>query len=283
MKLIKSASIQSKHHNRSIACDIRYIENGHPKPILIFVHGFKGFKDWGPFNLVSEYFADRKYVFLKFNLSHNGTTPETPLEFTNLEAFGENNYIIELDDLAKVIDHLFDKNFPVPPEELDLNKIFLTGHSRGGGVAIIKAAEESRIRGLATWASVDSLAPNISETELSIWKKEGVKFIYNGRTKQNMPMNYQFYERYHENQERLNVEKAVAGMDIPFIAFHGSEDETLSPVMLENLERWNPGIKAQSVAGANHTFGGKHPYPARTLPEKLMYVCEETNKFFKSI
>ena len=91
MKFIKNASIQSKHHNRSITYDIRYIENGQPKPILIFVHGFKGFKDWGPFNLVSEYFADLKYVFLKFNLSHNGTTPEAPLEFADLEAFGENN------------------------------------------------------------------------------------------------------------------------------------------------------------------------------------------------
>ena len=283
MKFIKNASIRSKHHNRPIVYDIRYTQDGLPKPVIIFLHGFKGFKDWGPFNLISEYFASHKYVFLKFNLSHNGTTPGAPLDFADLEAFGENNYIIELNDLESVIDHLFDKNFPVPAEELDLNKIFLIGHSRGGGVAIIKTAEEKRVKGLATWASVDSLAPNISETALSTWKKEGVRFIYNGRTKQNMPMKYRFYKEYHENQERLNIQKAVSGMETPFIAFHGTEDETLAPAMLENLKRWNPMINAQFIKSANHTFGGKHPYSSHRLPETLQHVCRETNKFFESI
>jgi hypothetical protein len=29
--------------------DVRIIEDGQIKPILIIVHGFKGFKDWGMF------------------------------------------------------------------------------------------------------------------------------------------------------------------------------------------------------------------------------------------
>ena len=283
MKFINNRYIRSKHHNRSIVYDIRYIENQHPKPVIIFLHGFKGFKDWGPFNLVSEYFASREYIFLKFNLSHNGTTPEAPLEFADLTAFGENNYIIELDDLTSIIDHLFDKNFPVPQRELNPDKIFLIGHSRGGGVVIIKAAEERRIAGLATWASVDNLAPTISGMELSTWEQDGVRFIYNGRTKQNMPVKYQFYQQYYQNEERLNVEKAVKGINIPFVAFHGTEDETLTPSMLKNLGNWNPEIKTHFVTGANHTFGGKHPYSLSELPEGLQYVCEETNKFFGSI
>ena len=35
---------------------------------------------------------------------------------------------------------------------------------------------------------------NISEEKLNSWKEKGVAYVYNGRTKQNMPINYQFYE-----------------------------------------------------------------------------------------
>lgn len=283
MKFIRNTLISSKFHKRPIVCDIRYRENQQPKPIILFLHGFKGFKDWGPFDLVSKFFASKEYVFLKFNLSHNGTTPEAPHEFADLTAFGENNYMIELNDLTSVIDHVFDKAFPVPREEVNRGKILLIGHSRGGGVVIIKAAEDERVKGLATWASVDSLAPDISATELAAWEKEGVRFIYNGRTHQNMPMKYQFYEQYHQNEDRLNIEKAVSNLEIPFVAFHGAEDETLSPAMLKNLGNRNPKINTHLVAGANHTFGGKHPWSLSELPEALQYVCEETNKFFTDV
>ncbi len=282
MKLINNIYISSRHGKKPIAIDIRYLENRQPKPVIIFLHGFKGFKDWGPFNLVSEYFAGHEFLFLKFNLSHNGTTLNAPLEFADLEAFGENNYIIELDDLGSVIDYLFSPDFPVPPAEIDLQRLFLIGHSRGGGITIIKASEEKRIKGLATWAAVDNLAPNLSDEALSLWKAQGVRFIFNGRTQQDMPVNYQFYEQYYQNEERLDVERAVRSLQKPFIAFHGSADETLTVTMLKNLTGWNQHIKSKVIDGANHTFGGKHPYPLDTLPTDLHHVCEVTNKFFKN-
>ena len=37
----------SKHHNRMFMMDLRWENDGKPKPIVLFVHGFKGFKDWG--------------------------------------------------------------------------------------------------------------------------------------------------------------------------------------------------------------------------------------------
>ena len=150
-------------------------------------------------------------------------------------------------------------------------------------MVIIKAFEEKRVSGIATWASVESLSPNISASALDEWKKQGVRFIFNGRTKQNMPMKYQFYERFIQNKNRLDIKKAVEGLDKPFIAFHGSDDETLAPSMLKNLNDWNPNIETHLVSGANHTFGGKHPYTTSALPEVLRYVCEETSRFFKRI
>ena len=42
---------------KTILADIYYEPTGKPKPVIIFSHGFKGFKDWGHFNLIAKTFA----------------------------------------------------------------------------------------------------------------------------------------------------------------------------------------------------------------------------------
>ena len=34
-------------HGRPFEADATYQATGHAQPVLLFVHGFKGFKDWG--------------------------------------------------------------------------------------------------------------------------------------------------------------------------------------------------------------------------------------------
>ena len=43
-------------------------------------------------------------VFVKFNFSHNGTSLDSPTDFIDLKAFGNNNFCIELDDLSCVLE-----------------------------------------------------------------------------------------------------------------------------------------------------------------------------------
>ncbi len=173
MKLINNILLKSKHNNRDFLADIRYIPNSKPKPVILFVHGLKGFKDWGHWGLIADSFTNEGFVFTKINLSHNGTTPDHPTEFVDLEAFADNNYSIELDDIGVFIDHLYSDDFVVPLSELDLNKLFIIGHSRGGGLAILKAYEDKRVKALATWASVDDYGARWNESELEEWKKMG--------------------------------------------------------------------------------------------------------------
>jgi uncharacterized protein len=89
---------------RPVLLDTFFQKDGEPKPVLIFSHGFKGFKDWGHFDLLARHFASRGFVFVKFNFSFNGVTPDDLVNTSDTEAFGQNNYIIELDDLGLVID-----------------------------------------------------------------------------------------------------------------------------------------------------------------------------------
>ena len=144
----KNIQIEGKH-NKPILCDLFFQDDQKPKPVVIFCHGYKGFKDWGAWDKMAETFAEKGYFFVKFNFSHNGTTPENPTEFLDIEAFGDNNYSIELDDLQSVIDWLLVPDFP-DAIQIDVSHINLIGHSRGGAIAIIKAANEKRITRLVT-------------------------------------------------------------------------------------------------------------------------------------
>ena len=100
-------------------------------------------------------FLEGGVALIKFNFSHNGGTPEQPIDFPDLEAFGNNNYMIELDDLESVINWV--STAEEFKDEIDINNIILIGHSRGGAIAILKASEDARIKKLVTWAAVCDL------------------------------------------------------------------------------------------------------------------------------
>jgi len=221
---------------------------------VVFAHGFKGYKDWGAWDLVAKAFANAGFVFIKFNFSHNGGTAENPIDFPDLEAFGNNNYTKELNDLQLVFDWI-DKN------QIDLNvnpdNIGLIGHSRGGGVSILKANEDPRVKMLSTWAAVSDFGSRFTN-QIEDWKEEGVIYILNGRTKQNMPLYYQFYEDYIQNEERLSIPDAAKNISIPWMIFHGEKDQVVPLKEAQGLESWSQAAKLVVIPGGDHTLGSKH-------------------------
>lgn len=282
MKII-DITLVSKHHNREFQADARYTPNGEAKPVIVFNHGFKGFKDWGPFNLVADKFAEAGFMYIKMNFSHNGTTLDNPFEFADLEAFAKNNFCIELDDTGMLLDHLFSQNSGLPSEEIDLDRIFIVGHSRGGASAILKAREDHRIKGVVTWAAVNNLEIWQSKSEMEYWKKAGRIYIPNSRTNQKMPMDYQLVENFIENRERLQVPDAVKNMQIPMLSIHGSDDPTVPVEAVKQIGSWNPKVNIEIIAGAGHTFGGNHPFNGSDLPIDLYKVVELTIDFFSEL
>jgi uncharacterized protein len=275
--------IDSIHNNKKIVFDARYHSNGINKPIIIFIHGFKGFKDWGHFNLIADEFASKGYVFIKLNLSHNGTSPESPNDFTDLDAFGNNNFSIELDDVGILIDNIANSSEAIPNEEMDMNRLYLVGHSRGGAIAILKAREDDRIKGLVTWAAVSDITKRWSAEFVQEWKEKGVQYIFNSKTKQNMPMYYQLWEDFEKNKSRLDVPEAVWQLEKPLLIMHGFEDETLPIQMAFDMSEWNPETDVLFIENANHTFGGYHPYDKAELPEHTKIIIARTYEFFEKI
>jgi len=281
MKKIKNSIIQGQY-KKPILTDIFYTQNGEQKPIVIFAHGFKGYKDWGCWNLVAEEFVKQNVFFVKFNFSHNGGTVEQPIDFPDLEAFGNNNFIKELDDLQSVIDWICKEK--AIQNEIDTSNITLIGHSRGGGIVILKAHEDKRITKIITWAGVSDFEARFPKGKtLELWRNQGVSYIENSRTKQQMPLYYQFYENFEQNKKRLHIENAVNNFKIPYLIIHGTHDTTVSLEEAKNLHSWNSKSKLHLLEEANHTFGATHPWEETALPTHLQNAVDKSIVFVNNL
>ncbi|MBG7611982.1 alpha/beta hydrolase [Polaribacter sp. BAL334] len=280
MKMIKNQIITGSCE-KPILVDVFFNENSQPKPIVIFCHGYKGFKDWGAWNLMAETFANSDFFFLKFNFSHNGGTVQNPIDFPDLEAFGNNNYTKELDDLEKVIDWIStNQDFKY---EAKTDEISLIGHSRAGGIVLLKSNEDTRIQKVITLAGVSDFSKRTATIgDLEEWKKEGVKYVLNERTKQKMPHFYQFYEDFIRNKERLNIQKATESIQIPHLIIHGDQDNVVSIEEAKNLYKWNPNATFTVIKNADHVFNVFHPWEKSVVSDEFLEAIEKCIEFLKA-
>lgn len=266
-------------HGKPMGVDIYFEDDGKPKPVVVFSHGFKGFKDWGHFGLVAEAFAKAGFVFVKFNFSHNGTSIESPADFVDLEAFGHNNFSVELDDLGALIDWLF--QFEDIAENIDQDKLYLMGHSRGGGITILKAAEDARVKKIVTWSAISEIGKFWQPQLMAEWKQAGVRYVYNSRTQQEMPLYYQYCEDFFAHQDRLDIPAAAARLSIPTLYIHGEGDPVVPDASARKLHELTQGSQLLITEQSGHTFNARHPWTESTLPHPSDEVVQASIEFFK--
>lgn len=267
-------------NNRPMLVDLRYDAKRKPSPVVIFIHGFKGFKDWGHFPLVAEAFAQAGFAFISFNFTHNGTTIDNPTAFDDLKAFGMNNYNKELFDTQQILESIAN-GILFPDVEFDRQQLYLLGHSRGGGIAITKAAESSLVKAVTTWNSIANM--HRSSVNVEEWKKQGVVYVPNARTNQQMPMYYQFVEDYLTHEHRYNLKQNCSKLNIPTLFVHGKADTTVPYTEAEKLHQWTKNARLVLIEDANHTLGGKHPNEFSHLPEHTQHAVAETVSHFRGV
>lgn len=268
-------------NGRPIVYDFFYESNRLGGPIVIFCHGYKGYKDWGAWTLFAKDFASQGIAFLKFNFSYNGGTAENPIDFPDLEAFGQNNYTKELQDLECVINWLISSQST--NSALDTNRIILMGHSRGGGIALIKASEDSRITKVITLAAVSDYKSRFPKKQaLKAWASSGFYFVKNARTRQEMPHAYQFYEDFIAHEDRLTISKSVRELQIPHLIIHGAQDKSVALSEALALHQWSQNSTLCVISNTNHVFGTKQPWNNPQIPPELEQVFVKTIDFINN-
>jgi len=239
--------------------------------IILFIHGFMGFKNWGAWSLAQEYFVKGGFGFCKFNTSHNGGTSDNGIDFPDPEAFGNNTYSNEVEDLQNVVDWIDSK--------VKKWNGHVIGHSKGGAIALITGEQIEKIRTISTWAAIASIGERFPKEDLLYdWKKKGVRYMKNGRTHQELPQKYSLYSDYMENKDRYDLERICKNLQKPIFVAHGENDTSVDINNGQRLADW-AGIRLNTISGADHVFGARQPWNSPAMPSPLLNLCEQTEKF----
>ncbi len=244
--------------------------------VLLFVHGFKGFKDWGFGPYIAQYFANCGYYSILFNFSHNGIG-NIDSEFTELDKFKKNTFSREISELNQLIDALNSGFFT---DVKDSPKIGIVGHSRGGAINLLASSKRKDINALAVWASVSRL-DRYSNRQKEEWRNKGSFDVMNMRTKQVMSLGIELLEDIEKNgSDYLNIELAVANLNKPLLIAHGDQDLAVPIKEAQELYEWsNKSLTELFILhGCGHTFDVVHPF-AGTM-SKFQKLLEKTNSFF---
>lgn len=262
---------------KAILMDLHFKSGQEANPLVLFVHGFKGFKDWGVYNLMAEYFVKQGFRFLKFNFSHNGTSPENPTEFTDLGAFGDNTFSKEFFDLDRVISFAKSgKEFP------KAETICLIGHSRGGGTSIIQTAKDTHIDKLITWAAISDFRSLWKKEDEKEWRTKGVIFNFNSRTKQYTPLKIDLLLDLEKHAKSYDILLAAQKIQKPWLIIHGDQDVNVPHKEALKLKENCLNAELFTVPYANHVFGASHPFTKDELPLELHLVCEKSVDFLRN-
>ncbi len=232
-----------------------------PFPVVVVCHGFKAFKEWGFFPHLCDALAAGGWAALRFNFSHCGVSGDGDV-YDDLPRFAHNTVSQELEDVAAILAWIVRGG----DSRLDPARIALLGHSRGGGVALLTASMEPRIRTLVGWNAVSTFE-RFGPDALADWRRAGVHYIENRRTKQMMPMDVSVLADMEANRERYDIIAAVSRLSIPVLFVQGAEDFTVPPLEMKALAAAAAGrAETRLVAGADHTFNSRHPMK-RESPE----------------
>jgi pimeloyl-ACP methyl ester carboxylesterase len=238
--------------------------------LVVTIHGFKGFKDWGFFPWTSEAFSEARIASCRFDFSRNGIGTGSTDTFERLDLFEDDTYSIELADLRAVVRHL---------ETIDaLNGLprFLFGHSRGGGIAILGARDIPNLRGVVTWSAISDLNRWDADT-VNAWRATGALEIENARTRQMMRVSTKLLDDLEANAEALDVPRALGALEQHLLVIHGASDETVPIEEATRIHDLAPNASLVVIENASHTMCAAHPLVH--VPKELRLAMGLTKKF----
>lgn len=253
--------------------DLRFLADTEPDTAVVICHGFEGFKDWAFFPELARSVASRGHAAVSFNFSHSGIGAD-PEEFTALGLFAEGTHTRNVAEIHAVLEMLAAGRLLRRPPR----RIGLVGHSRGGGEAVLAAAESDAVDALVTWSAIASVE-RWSAEQVAAWRLGETVHVANARTGQQMPMGPGFWEDIERNRERLDILGAAARLAAPWLIVHGEADEA---VAVDDARRLHEAAAERTelllVAEAGHTFGARHPFEG--VGPHLRLALEATLRWF---
>jgi len=226
----------------SLAGTLHLPEEVDNPPLIILCHGFTGHKNcYREFVELSRDLCEEGFAVYRFDFRGSG---ESTRDFQELK------HSTMLEDLESVVSE-FENNEEVGDE------ILLIGHSQGGFIAKLFAAENNdRIQGLISWMG---RAYDIEDWWAERYQNEMQKrgFIYANGVK--------IKEEYYQDSKKYSIEEAFDKIKVPVQLIYGTHDYT---VPLDEGEHANENIDSSNlevIEGLNHDLNQTEELYSKTL------------------
>ena len=210
-------------------------------PLIILLHGFVGSKvgEHRLFVKAARYFTEHGYAVFRFDFSGCGESDGDYADVTVTK---------QLQEVEEVLDYV------TTIKAVDVNNIILIGHSLGGAVAALTAAQNRRIRKLLLWSPVGNpyqdIAQILGEDALEIARTDG-RVDYQG-----------FYvsQAFLQDLKNHHPLESIRSYEGDAFVIHAKEDEDIPK---EHTARYANSLRQRNrkeivnthyIENADHTF-----------------------------
>lgn len=198
------------------------------RAVVVLVHGYQGFKDWGFFPWLGEQLCAEGHVAVRVTLP-------------------DDRYTAQVRDLTEVTRHVHHQFRGLP--------LFLIGHSRGGGVALLASPDIEGLEGVVTWSAI-ARADRWGDLDVS-----GTDVLAD----------------FEANRERLDILASAARLHVPLLGIHGGRDASVPVSDSEAIVERAPDGSLVVIQTASHTFNAIHPLVH--VPRELQMAAALTTHF----
>jgi len=237
-------------------------------PAVLVVHGYTSHGDWGFYPLLSERLAARGIATVRVSLSGSALGPDRR-SLAAPEVFATNTYVKELDELALVRDRM-----QADPRLCPERRAIL-GHSRGGAMAVVHAAEDGGYRAVVGWAAMDSIL-RFSPERLAEWREQGHVMVRHYAAGVHARLDVSVLHAAEAARERLDVLRACARLRCPALFVVGSQDRSVPVTDGERMAAASEAAELLTVEG-DHVFDARDPLDH--VPAALAQVVDGTEAF----
>lgn len=232
-------------------------------PWVLIAPGYSASVGTGFWVEVAQRIVDRGYGVVGCQFSGSGFGDDL-LTVSELDAFARNTYGKDLEDLAEAA------AWARSQAGFDSGRSVVFGHSRGGGMSVVHAAEDRRHSGVVTWNGIDSIL-RFTPERLQRWRDERQIEVMHWGARRRVALGREVLADAERHRERYEPLAAAARCAAPLLVVQGEADEAVTP---------DCGRRLVGAAGERGTFhlvpGGDHAFGMRTrrVPETTTEAFE---------
>lgn len=251
-------------------------------PLVLLLHGFKGFRNWCFLPVAARHFAGNHRMVVRMDYALNGMAGTDDLVIAP-EDFARETISGDADDVHDMLHGIFRGDSPATQTILDRwnGHLHLVGHSRGGGLVHVVGRElvERPIAGVtvgrgAVWNGIGTYV-RWTPRQRQQWMDDGFVTVENGRTGQRLRMDSSYVIDIEAHPDRFDLVIAARALAGTVLYCHADQDVTVPVRELRNLtDRAGVSDLVRIIDRTTHTFGMQHP--ASTANDAFSTVLRHT-------